>query len=641
MKGFAVAVLFFWTFCVAAQDDTGIAGDVPVKEVPKATIDMYRIITLDRDTTFVDTSLTIQSHYKFNILRRDHFGLLPFPNEGQPYNVLHHGLRRFSAYPEMGHNAKHFNYYQASDINYYSVATPLTELYFKTVMEQGQSLDAFLTINTSEQLNFSIAYKGLRSLGKYINQLSSSGNFRFTTSYHTAKKRYAAKFHFVAQDILNGENGGITNIIDFESENPDFDNRARLEVFFRNAESLLEGKRLFLDHRFRINKEDSSNDLFVTHQVNYEYKFFEFRQQTLVSEITNPDNTVTEVLRFGDPYVNSNLHDRSRYNRLYNKIGVAYDSDLLGIFTVFAEDFRYNYFFDRVLILGSGVIPSSINEEIAAVGGRYDYRKGRWSGFATLSNSVSGPAMSNFEAGLTYQFNDRNEISAGFANLNKLPDLIYNLNQSNYIQYNWSNDFNNEKINRIRATAKTQWANVELQLHTITDKLYFSDNDPDIQQIISPKQYEETIGYLSLEVAREFRVGKFALDNRVLYQEVTQEDNILNVPKFTTRNTLYYSDRFFKRALYVQTGVTFNYFTEYYANDYNPLIGEFFVQEERKIGNFPVLDFFVNARVRQTRIFLKAEHFNSLFTGNNFYSAPNYPYRDFMVRFGLVWNFFQ
>jgi hypothetical protein len=28
-------------------------------------------------------------------------------------------------------------------------------------------------------------------------------------------------------------------------------------------------------------------------------------------------------------------------------------------------------------------------------------------------------------------------------------------------------------------------------------------------------------------------------------------------------------------------------------------------------------------------------------TGNNFYSAPNYPYRDFIVRFGLVWNLFQ
>jgi hypothetical protein len=91
----------------------------------------------------------------------------------------------------------------------------------------------------------------------------------------------------------------------------------------------------------------------------------------------------------------------------------------------------------------------------------------------------------------------------------------------------------------------------------------------------------------------------------------------------------------------IQTGITLNYFTEYYANDYNPLLAEFYVQNQTKIGGFPTLDFFINAKVRQTRIFLKAEHFNSSFTGYNFYAAPNYPYRDFIIRFGLVWNFFQ
>ena len=93
--------------------------------------------------------------------------------------------------------------------------------------------------------------------------------------------------------------------------------------------------------------------------------------------------------------------------------------------------------------------------------------------------------------------------------------------------------------------------------------------------------------------------------------------------------------------MFFQTGFTFQYFTKYNANGYNPLIAEFYTQNKTKIGDFPLIDFFVNARVRQCRIFLKAEHFNSGFTGNTFYSAPNYPYKDFVVRFGLVWNFFQ
>ena len=75
-------------------------------------------------------------------------------------------------------------------------------------------------------------------------------------------------------------------------------------------------------------------------------------------------------------------------------------------------------------------------------------------------------------------------------------------------------------------------------------------------------------------------------------------------------------------------------------NDYSPLLAEFYVQNEKKYGGFKRFDFFINAKIRQTRIFLKAEHFNAPFTGYNYYAAPNYPYRDFVIRFGVVWNFF-
>ena len=130
----------------------------PVK-LPKATYDQYRFISLQKDTTYVDTSLTIKKEYEYNYLRKDIFGLLPFANEGQTYTVLDFGTKKFSSLPDIGFSGKHFNYLEVDDINYYSVATPVTELYFKTVMEQGQSLDAFITVNTSERFNMSVAFK--------------------------------------------------------------------------------------------------------------------------------------------------------------------------------------------------------------------------------------------------------------------------------------------------------------------------------------------------------------------------------------------------------------------------------------------------------------------------------------------------
>ena len=176
--------------------------------------------------------------------------------------------------------------------------------------------------------------------------------------------------------------------------------------------------------------------------------------------------------------------------------------------------------------------------------------------------------------------------------------------------------------------------------------MYFDDvsttSQKNVQtQIVAPTQYAGTINYLSLKMSKEFKFGKFAFDNSVLYQKVDQDQAVLNVPELVTRNTIYFTDYFFKKALYLQTGVVLNYFTNYYANDYNPVIAEFFVQRDKQIGNYPMLDFFVNAKIQRTRIYFKVEHFNSSFTGNTFYSAPNNPYRDMTIRFGLTWNFFE
>ena len=626
-------MFFFTVFSQAPQSGSKENNVIKPK---KAAFNQYRIITLQKDTTYVDTSLTIKKEYEYNYLRKDIFGLLPFANEGQTYAILNYGFKKVTAFPEIGFSGKQFNYMRADDIKYYSVATPVTDLYFKTVMEQGQSIDAFITVNTSERFNISIAFKGLRSLGKYINQLSSSGNFRFTTSYNTLDKRYYLNFHFTGQDFLNGENGGITNTDDFENGAGAFSNRARLDVFLKDATSFMKGKRTFFDHNYRINASKGANNLYVSHQFNYENRFFEFNQKTVSS------SSGTSINRFGDSYVTSNINDQTRYNRIYNKVGAIYENSQLGKFHFYLEDFRYNYYYNKILILNSGSIPSSLNDKIHAVGGQYDYQKNKWKGSFLYSNSISNQPMSNLDAKLNFKLDEKNEFIFQYQMINKIPDNNYNLYQSSYVGYNWFNDFKNEKINNLEAIAKTKWFETSIKLSSIRDHLYFSnDAIASSQQIISPKQYDKAINYLSIKVSKEFKWWKLALDNTMLYQQVDQDSAILNVPQFVTRNSLYFSNYFFKKAMFLQTGFVFNYFTKHYINDYNPITTEAFVQNQKKVGDFPMIDFFVNARIRQTRIFLKAEHFNSSMTGNKFYTAPNYPYRDFIIRFGLVWNFFQ
>jgi len=621
---------------------SSITDTIKKKKAKIATIDQYQIITLEHDTTYVDTSLTIKGAYKQNNLRKDDFGLLSFANIGQTYNTLQYSLTSFSPYPEIGFNGKHFNYIQADQINYYSAATPLTELFFNTTINKGQNVDSFITLNTSKNLNFSIAYRGLRSEGDYINQLVSAGNFRLTTSYATTDRRYAINAHYTYQDVLNEENGGITTPADFESDNPDYKNRQRLQVYLTDAESFLKGRRLFFDHAFRINPTEGNNNLYVTHQFNYENKFFEYNQATVLSAVGT-----RSVKRFGESYVTSGINDQTHYERLYNKVGVAYENSLLGKFNFFVDDYRSNYKYGRVLVNTAGVvIPDNLYLQINNVGGQFEYQKNKWNGRFLYSRSITDQSLSDLDAKLKYDFNDKIQFDFRYRNINKLPNNNYNLYQSSYVQYNWSNNFKNEKINSLSAAVSTPWLNAEVQYTVLNDHLYFADVSTAAQvavntQIINPAQYGNAINYLEIKASREFKFGPFALDNTLLYQKVDQSDLILNVPDFVTRNTFYYSGHFFKKALFMQTGIVFNYFTKYYGNGYNPVVGEFYVQKEKEIGGYPLFDVFLNARIRQTRFYVKAEHINALFSKSDYYSAPNNPYRDFVIRFGLVWNFFQ
>ncbi len=47
-------------------------------------------------------------------------------------------------------------------------------------MEQGQLSDALITLNVNPNFNFAIAYRGMRSQGKYVNQRSNNEAFRYS-----------------------------------------------------------------------------------------------------------------------------------------------------------------------------------------------------------------------------------------------------------------------------------------------------------------------------------------------------------------------------------------------------------------------------------------------------------------------------
>ncbi|MCB0445195.1 MAG: putative porin [Gelidibacter sp.] len=599
----------------------------------KAKIEQYLIISSQRDTTYVDTTLTINKEYKFNYLRKDNFDKISFSNIGQTYNTLSADFSNTSTLPLFGARARHFNYMEVEDINYYHVPTPLTELFYKTAFEQGQVLDAFFTSNMSEQFNFSIAYKGLRSLGKYQHILTSTGNFRFTSNYITKNKRYQVRGHIVMQDLLNQENGGLTDadVKNFESGEQEFKDRSVFAPNFENAENTLEGKRFLLEHQYNIVKSSDSinnNSLSVGNIISFEDKYYQFRQ-------AQKDDF------FGEAFLNSKLNDKVTLENFYNRFSLNYANNIIGDINFNVDYNKYNYGYNSVTIIDGQIIKNRLKGSVVSLGGSYKKQIGGFKLNGELGVNVSGDFKGNFlNAEASYDLNENNSVKAQLNSSSKLPNYNYLLYQSDYISYNWDNSaiFKNVKTQQLsfQVTSK-QIADLSFDYTLIDNYTYFKK---DSNNFMKPYQSDETVNYLRLKLHREFKYGNLALDNTIMYQNVLSGKSVLHVPQIITRNTLYYSNHIFKKALYLQTGITLNYFAKYNMNAYDPLLAEFYVQDQTQQGAFPRLDFFINAKIRQTRIYLKAEHFNAAFTGYNYYSAPNNPYRDFTIRFGLVWNFF-
>ena len=118
-----------------------------------------------------------------------------------------------------------------------NLSKALTELLFKTVFSQGQLTDVLFTTNVNRKLNFSLGFKALRSLGKYQNSLSGSKNFTFTYNYNS--KKFSSKSFYLSQKLEKHESGGLSliSINDFESKDPVFNERSKLNVKFETFQN--------------------------------------------------------------------------------------------------------------------------------------------------------------------------------------------------------------------------------------------------------------------------------------------------------------------------------------------------------------------------------------------------------------------
>ena len=604
---------------------------------PDAKIQDYLMITRQNDTIVVDTSLTIEKYHKINFIREDDFELIPFSNTGIAYNTLSFSTIK-SIKPKMGASNKYFSYDSVDDVVYYDLPTPFTELMYRSVFEQGQLLDAVYAVNTSRQFNFSISRKGLRSLGNYQNFLSNTSNFSFTTNYLSKNRKFKIRSHYSNQKLFSEQNGGISDsdISNFETGNSQFLDRGVFDPNFENAHNEFLGKRFYSDQTYTLKEKDSLNNrsLEFFNSVYFEEKKYKFQQKS-------SDEF------FGDSFASQEINDKLFLNSFNLQTGLVLQSDKFGKFNLGLRYIADRYSLENYQIDDFDDNSQNINSKTTYLNGSYSKEFPKIKLKLNTENFIFGDNQSNsFSSIVKFNFKNDNSLALKYSFYSVTPNYNTLLYRSNYENYNWDNEFDNSATNSVSLhLILSNILDVNIDLISVKKHVQFEklidDNSPGINNYsIIPVQYLDNLEVLKIKLARKIKFEKFSIDSKLLLQK-TMSDNIINLPEIVSRNTFYYSTDMFKKALYLQTGFGLKYFSKFYMNGYDPLLSELYVQNEKEIGEFPIIDFFINAKIQQTRLYFKFEHFNSSFTGYNYYSAPNYPYRDFTFRFGLVWNFFM
>lgn len=650
-----------------------------IKSMDEVTVSDYKIMYLDGTEKVVDTSLSLEGEYTFNFLREDYFEYLPLPNMGEGFNKLGYNFHDQPFTPQMGARVKHFGYFEKEDVPYYEAPSAYTELFFKSTFQQGQFLDTSLAINTSPKFNIAVSFRGFRSLGKYVSALSRSRQFRLSTQYQTFNQRYRLRMHQTTQSLENEVNGGLTNDSVYffenapnyveadESGNPVLDEDGNEQIVFydgfldRNrlgtqiqADNVLEGKRYFMEHRYQmlpLAKDTTVYKMAVGYSASLENKKYKFNQNR-------------PGAYFFENYEVSNVRDSTSFNTLENKLYIKYKDKALGQFQLDLYHHNWDYTLGPNEYEKDTLLSNQIKASQFAAQARWQKEL-----FGVTTSAMGYQSLNKDYATQAFTLDIKRplvkDILLGASYKYRSQPLNFNfyLAESDYKMYNWDNThLENQQFNtRSVFISHPKWGSIQGEWTSI-DNFTFLNNTTRLRDLnkkfsVEVLQTDKKIDYFKARLDQRIDFGNFSWVNNVQYQKVNQEEDpdailsgpiALNVPEWLIRSTLMLTSSIFNKALFFQTGATFVFFTDYYADQYNPLLAEFVTQNNTKIGEYPRVDFFFNAKIKSSRIFLKLEnisapieHLIDVDTPYDYYAAPFVPYRDFSIRFGLIWNFFE
>ena len=214
------------------------------------------------------------------------------------------------------------------------------------------------------------------------------------------------------------------------------------------------------------------------------------------------------------------------------------------------------------------------------------------------------------------------------------PDFMFNNWFSNH--YAWSNNFSptDKQEAEIKINTTDNRFDVGIVYQSVKNLIYFNE-------LAVPEQTPIAIQTISAFIHKDLLLFKhLGISAKYNYQSSSYQ-SIISIPNHIVNGGLYFQGNLFKNALQIQIGFNAQYYSEFYGKAYSTAINQYYLQTEKKVGNYPFVDFFLNARIKPVRIFVKLDHINQGFSGNNYILTPNYLQNNRALKFGVNWLFFD
>lgn len=219
------------------------------------------------------------------------------------------------------------------------------------------------------------------------------------------------------------------------------------------------------------------------------------------------------------------------------------------------------------------------------------------------------------------------------------PTLAQQLYRGNH--YRWSNNFSNIGSDQIKGEIKADFNSFflrpSLEINRINNYIFYN------QQGV-PEQAGGQVFMLIPGVKSSFSIAdKFFWQSEVLYSVITgNAADKVRIPDIFINSRIFFEGPLFDENIFVQIGFEGRYKSDYFAEAYMPATQQFYLQDDFNVYGYPVLDAFLNFRIKRTRVLFRYNHLNSgLMDRLGYFVTPGYTGLKNMLDLGINWSFFD